>query len=118
MNAPAPASRRPLALLAALGKIALLPAAQAAPAPAARNAALTARVRISDLDLRTEQGTQVLLERLEKAAHAVCTPESYRDLAALSAAADCRHQAMRDALAQLQSTDAPRLALHTDLARR
>lgn len=118
MHAIRSAALRPLGLLGALGLFALLPIAQAAPAPVPHGAAPTARVHIADLDLNTEQGTQVLLQRLESAARSVCRPESYRDLAALSLAAACRHEAMRSALAQLQSGTAPRLAQRTELPRR
>jgi len=89
-----------LAACVAVGAVGSAHAAPAADAP-------SVKVKYSDLNLSTEQGSQALYARLEAAARAVCTPGSIRDLHAVAAASACRTQAIEKAVRDVNS---PQLA--------
>lgn len=66
----------------------------------------TVKVRYSDLDLSTEQGSLALYGRIVAAAYQVCAAD-IRDLDAMAAARECRAQAIARAVRDVNS---PRLA--------
>ncbi|HXY97673.1 MAG TPA: UrcA family protein [Steroidobacteraceae bacterium] len=61
------------------------------------------KVRYSDLNLSTEQGSLVLYGRIVDAARQVCTVESIRDLRAVAASKTCREQAIAQAVRDVNS---------------
>ena len=61
------------------------------------------KVRYSDLNLSTEQGSLALYGRIVAAAHQVCTAEGIRDLRAVAAVKDCREQAIAQAVRDVNS---------------
>ena len=65
------------------------------------------KVRYSDLDLSTGQGSLALYGRIVAAAHLVCANDDIRDLRAWAAARDCREQAISQAVRDVNS---PKLA--------
>jgi UrcA family protein len=84
-----------LATCAALG------AAGSAYAASADSPAL--KVRYSDLNLSTEQGSLLLYGRIVTAAHQVCAVDDIRDLKAVRAASSCREQAIAQAVRDVNS---------------
>lgn len=60
-----------------------------------------------DLNLSTEQGSQLLYARIVAAANAVCVVENIRVLKAVAARETCREQSIARAV---RSIDSPRLA--------
>jgi len=65
------------------------------------------KVRYSDLNLSSEQGSLALYGRIVAAAHQVCAVDDIRDLRAVAAAQACREQAIAQAVRDVNS---PRLA--------
>jgi UrcA family protein len=61
------------------------------------------KVRYSDLNLSTEQGSLVLYGRIVAAAHLVCAIDDIRDLKAVRAAQACREQAIAQAVRDVNS---------------
>jgi UrcA family protein len=61
------------------------------------------KVRYSDLNLSTEQGSLVLYGRIVAAAHQVCAVDDIRDLKAVRAANACREQAIAQAVRDVNS---------------
>jgi UrcA family protein len=61
------------------------------------------KVRYSDLNLSTEQGSLALYGRIVEAARQVCTVDSIRDLRAVAATAACREQAIAQAVRDVNS---------------
>jgi len=61
------------------------------------------KVRYSDLNLSTEQGSLALYGRIVEAAHQVCTVDSIRDLRAVASAKACREQAIAQAVRDVNS---------------
>ena len=84
-----------LAACAAIGAVGSAHAANANP-PALK-------VRYSDLNLSTEQGSLALYGRIVRAAHQVCTVENIRDLKAVAAARACSEQAIAQAVRDVNS---------------
>lgn len=77
-----------------------------AQAAAGASDAPTVKVRYSDLDLSTEQGSLALYGRIVAAAYQVCAAD-IRDLDAMAAARECRAQAIARAVRDVNS---PKLA--------
>jgi UrcA family protein len=65
-------------------------------------------VRYSDLDLRTEQGSSALYQRITSAAREVCGSVDIRDLTGLTANRKCQSEAVARAVSDLNS---PQLAM-------
>ena len=61
------------------------------------------KVRYSDLNLSTEQGSLVLYGRIVAAAHQVCAFDDIRDLKSVNAAKLCREQAVAQAVRDVNS---------------
>lgn len=61
------------------------------------------KVRYSDLNPSTEQGSLVLYGRIVAAAHQVCAVDDIRDLKAVRAARSCREQAIAQAVRDVGS---------------
>ncbi|HXZ60145.1 MAG TPA: UrcA family protein [Steroidobacteraceae bacterium] len=61
------------------------------------------RVRYSDLNLSTEQGSLALYGRIVDAARQVCAVDDIRDLQAVAAAKACREQAIAQAVRDVNS---------------
>jgi UrcA family protein len=61
------------------------------------------KVRYSDLNLSTEQGSLALYERIRVAAYQVCAIDDVRDLRAFVAAKACREQAIAQAVRDVNS---------------
>lgn len=61
------------------------------------------KVRYSDLNLSTEQGSLALYGRIVAAAHQVCAVDDIRDLAAFPAVNACREQAVAQAVRDVNS---------------
>ncbi len=61
------------------------------------------KVRYSDLNLSTEQGSLALYGRIVAAAQQVCTVDDIRDLQAVAAAKACRQQAIAQAVRDVNS---------------
>ena len=80
-----------------------------ATAYAAAPAVTSPSVRVSyhDLNLATEQGTQILYGRIVSAAHRVCAVRDIRVLAEVAAAQACEAQAISHAV---RAVNSPRLA--------
>jgi UrcA family protein len=94
-----------LALTALTASLAVAGTVQAAPADSARSIA----VAYGDLNLTSDQGTQVLYARIVSAARTVCAVKDIdiRDLQALRLARTCESKAIADAVAAVNN---PRLA--------
>ena len=63
----------------------------------------TLKVRYSDLNLSTEQGSLALYGRIVAAAHQVCVLDDIRDLRAVAAVKACREQAIAQAVRDVNS---------------
>lgn len=61
------------------------------------------KVRYSDLNLSTEQGSLALYGRIVEAAHQVCRIDNIRDLRTVAAAKACREQAVAQAVRDVNS---------------
>jgi UrcA family protein len=61
------------------------------------------KVRYSDLNLSTEQGSLALYGRIVAAAHQVCAVDDIRDLRAVAAVKACREQAIAQAVRDVNS---------------
>jgi UrcA family protein len=61
------------------------------------------KVRYSDLNLSTEQGSLALYGRIVAAAHQVCTVDDIRDLQAVASTKACREQAIAQAVRDVNS---------------
>jgi UrcA family protein len=61
------------------------------------------KVRYSDLNLSTEQGSLALYGRIVAAAHQVCAVDDIRDLRAVNAAKACREEAIAQAVRDVNS---------------
>lgn len=88
--------RAAVTVLAACAAIGAVGSAQAADAP-------TAKVRYSDLNLSTQEGSQALYARIVAAAHHVCAVDDIRDLRAYAASVDCRERAIAQAVRDVNS---------------
>ncbi|HET7756141.1 MAG TPA: UrcA family protein [Steroidobacteraceae bacterium] len=60
-------------------------------------------VSYHDLNIATDQGSQVLYARIVSAARQVCAADDVRDLRAVAAAADCRARAVAQAVRAVNS---------------
>jgi UrcA family protein len=69
----------------------------------AQTDAPTVRVRYSDLNLSTQQGSQALYSRIVAAAAQVCQVDDIRNLEAVAAARSCRAQAIAAAVHEVGS---------------
>ena len=76
-------------------------------AAAPADASASVRVNYRDLNLTTEQGTQLLYGRIVSAAHRVCAVRDIRVLAEVAAAQACEAQAIAHAVRDVNN---PRLA--------
>jgi UrcA family protein len=94
-----------LTLSALTASLAVAGAVQAAPADTARSVAVSYR----DLNLTSDEGTQVLYARIVSAARAVCAVKEVdiRDLHSLTMARACESKAIANAVAAVNN---PRLA--------
>jgi len=61
------------------------------------------KVRYSDLNLSTEQGSLALYGRIVAAANRVCAPDDIRDLRAVATARACREEAISKAVRDVNS---------------
>jgi UrcA family protein len=61
------------------------------------------KIRYSDLNLSTEQGSLALYGRIVQAARLVCAVDDIRDLRAVAAARACREQAIAQAVRDVNS---------------
>lgn len=106
MSRPTPSPRR--MILLALAIIAVAQSASAQPFTLRRGFSFDptqviteTRVRLSDLDLTTAAGTQVLRQRIEAAADAVCGAQDAVTPAQEAALADCRRMAVSRAVTRM-----------------
>lgn len=79
--------------------LALLAAAPGVASASDDSLTRTTTVRISDLDLTRAEGIQTLDARIKAAVNRVCHPDDFT-LHANLLAGECRHQAMKGAVAQ------------------
>src|ERR1700675_1275576 len=61
-------------------------------------------VKFGDLDLNRSQGAAALYTRINAAAREVCQPENIWALKLLAQASECRHQAIAQAVADVNSS--------------
>ena len=87
--------------LSALAACAAIGAVGSAHAATAGSPAV--KVRYSDLNLSTEQGSIVLYGRIVAAAHEVCAADVFRDLRAVAAAKTCAAEAIARAVRDVNS---------------
>jgi UrcA family protein len=92
---------------AALTACLALGASASAYAAAPADATASVHVNYHDLNLATEQGTQVLYGRIVSAARKVCAPSDIRILVEVAAARACEAQAVAQAV---RAVNNPRLA--------
>jgi UrcA family protein len=90
-------------LITALGAMLIIGAATSAFAAAPAAEAPSIRVSYNDLNLTTEQGTLALYARIVSAAGKVCRMSDVRDLHQISAANECRAQAIERAVRDVGS---------------
>jgi len=98
MNSRTSTTRQLLRASAALGATLLIGAATAAYAAAPALEAPSVRVSYHDLNLATEQGNLALYGRIVAAAQKVCRVSDIRDLHQVTAANECRAQAIERAV--------------------
>jgi UrcA family protein len=89
--------------LASLKVTAALAACLAVTGVANAQTAPSVRVRYSDLNLSTQQGSQALYTRIVAAAAQVCQVDDIRNLKAVAAARSCRAQAIAQAVHEVGS---------------